>query len=679
MAYIVTGKDIEPIIFSMKRTGIMLTGMNFLVGNMSNGTAASCRTRDRAEVWINFTEDHAGNEKFKDNVPIFWGLFAHEMMHVLVTDFDYEIKALQNYPSPEERKARHEMVNIVEDPAIEYMSSDYLPGFLVECLRKTIVTLARRSIRIEAGKTAYEQLLIALVQFGDIGILYGYFTFPQAEEIFVKTAPIMNRAIEETSYERRFDYAMQIFDMAYPLWKELMKNAGESSERMKDLLNKMGKQSPVSGSGKALQKLEQESKQPENSSSFGPQVNQDPQQGNDPAPSKSGISGNREDLIRQMGNESSTAGKKNAKDEKTGEDEGSSQSSKTTEKGINNDPNCGKHQSTKQAESIEELIDTIEKTCGQDTELSEQTGKYLNDMEQQAKEQMKREEKRNLKNAELENINIKVKSPYLQRDIPYINREVRDGSISAYEQLVDSCGGNIHGLASQLKRIFQEDRARKSYTTCGRFSVKRASSDRITARLFTKKIEPDNKIDMSVLILLDQSGSMRGSKIDNAQKCACMLAEALGRFHIQTKIVGFTTHDMPVFTHYGSWKNTVNDRKNLTSMYSTGGTFLGYSIRYAGELLKRSRTKHKIMIVITDGRPEDPHYKSPEDAFGDVADAVRGVKKYADMIGIGLFNGSVYLNDIYEKIFGRDFLSLQKADDLPPLVSQRMRAIVKSW
>ncbi len=459
-----------------------------------------------------------------------------------------------------------------------------------------------------------------------------------------------------------------------------MQNSNQSFERVKDILNQMGKQSPTSGSGKALQKQVQDSGQnSESSLQAQPQGEKACGKQKKNGTPKDPISENREGLIQQMGQkkQSSVEGESPAgKDDK----EQTSEQNKKCETDKNESAqNITAGKCTGRTLSREELIDSIEKTCGEDTELSRQTGEYLKDMVQQARNQMKREEKRNAKQAEIDNIKLKVKSPYLQGEIKYINQEARDIQPGMYEKLVDSCRGNIHGLESQLKRIFQEDRTRKSYTTSGRLSVRRACSDRITARLFTKKTQPDNKIDMSVLILVDQSGSMRGSKIENAQKCACMLSEALGKFRIKTKIVGFTTHNSPVFIHYGSWKNTTADRRKLTSMYGVGGTFLGFSIRYAAELLKKSSSEHKIMIIITDGRPEDPHYKSTDDAFGDVADAVRGVKKFSDLIGIGLFQGVGCLEAVYERIFGRDFLSLQKADDLPSLVAEKMRTIVKSW
>ena len=216
--YPVTGALYNPVRLSMERTDILLSGIDLSVHMTGDGVGFSRRQDESAEVQINFNRDYFGNGKFEENIPIYWGINAHEMMHILITDFDYERKELEMISSRLERKERHNIANIVEDPAIEHFSPEYLPAFMVDCLRKSIVTIAKQSMRIDEGRSAYEQLLIALVQFGDIGILFGEFTYPEAKETFGKIAPVMNQAITERIFKKRFDLAMRIFEILEPLW-----------------------------------------------------------------------------------------------------------------------------------------------------------------------------------------------------------------------------------------------------------------------------------------------------------------------------------------------------------------------------------------------------------------------------------------------------------------------------
>lgn len=110
-----------------------------------------------------------------------------------------------------------------------------------------------------------------------------------------------------------------------------------------------------------------------------------------------------------------------------------------------------------------------------------------------------------------------------------------------------------------------------------------------------------------------------------------------------------------------------------------GGTFLGFSIRYAGELLKKRPTKHKVLVIITDGYPEDSHYNNSSDAFKDIADALTGIGKFASVIGIGLFGDDKELMETYQDLFKDTFLPLNDVLELPRLVADRMAKIVKEW
>ena len=84
-------------------------------------------------------------------------------------------------------------------------------------------------------------------------------------------------------------------------------------------------------------------------------------------------------------------------------------------------------------------------------------------------------------------------------------------------------------------------------------------------------------------------------------------------------------------------------------------------------------------MMITDGCPEAPQYRSLDEAFSDVRDGLLKIQKDADVIGIGLFGDSMELKTLYENMFGKSFLSMDDISDLPSLISGRMKDIVRSW
>lgn len=663
--YPVTGALYNPVRLSMERTDILLSGIDISVHMTGGGVGFSRRQDESAEVQINFNRDYFGNGKFEENIPIYWGINAHEMMHILITDFDYERKELEMISSRLERKERHNIANIVEDPAIEHFSPEYLPAFMVDCLRKSIVTIAKQSMRIDEGRSAYEQLLIALVQFGDIGILFGEFTYPEAKETFGKIAPVMNQAITERIFKKRFDLAMRIFEILEPLWKKYMTDTQNPEQRTDQLLSQMGKNRLSFGGGDL----------PE-----GGIASAQPAEGG-------AADHNRKTTLNQM-DKKSDAESNDGNPDRSGEDNTCERSP-----GMNN-PDAADVSSESQASGnnssggsnpgdTEPSLRTGTAQPQQAIEgsyvLSGETVKKLSALTEQGKEQMEKEEKERTRKLEAEGVDIHVKSPYIQQEIPYTNIPIKSYDRAAYENLLSECRGYVNGLFSQLKHIFLEDRTKRNYHTSGKISLSRAAGNRITARLFTKKTLPGKKADMSVMMLIDQSGSMSGSRIENAKKSALILSETLSRFHIPMKTIGFTTRGTPTFYHYGEWENLEENRTRLMGMKPGGGTFLGFSIRYAGELLRRQKTKHKVFMVITDGCPEAPQYRSLDEAFSDVRDALIKIQKDADIIGIGLFGDSMELKNLYEKMFGKSFLSMDDISDLPSLISGRMRDIVRSW
>lgn len=679
---------------SMETVGVMLSGCGISIsGGYEGGVAAASRDGNAARIIFNTTIDFAGEGSFEGNIPIYWGLFTHELMHVLATDFDYENEALEKIRRTAENvrvssleiRERHMFSNIVEDPAIEYLSPEYCPGYMVKSLRKTIATFAAQASRIEEGRSAYEQLLSAMIQFGDLGVLNGTFTSKAAKEAFHKIAPIMDKAIEEPSFRKRFEYSQQCFEIARPLWEENMTDFAEAALAVEDLLRKFGKAEKLYGTGGAsitpgisgkpqneqdgsqsqrrkitLKRLaEEESGRPE--SGDGQSNGKDGKDGKDAKDGLPGSSGNG-NSAGSSGNSGSPEGSGNAG---AGE---SSENGRESSSGGNADDGTGADKGAF-GEAIKELS---EMSAGDIEKL-----RRIMAADGDAGRQQRNVDAR----TDIGDIDLSVKSPYVQKDISYQNTS---SSVPDYLSLADArneCSLYVHGLTSRLRKIFQEDREKKAYRTSGRVSIKRIAGNRVTARVFQKKYDPENKLDTSVLILVDRSGSMCGGNIKNAVLSDVVIADTMAAFRIPTKTIGFCTNNIPEIIHYGtgSWKNTEEDRAAAAVTDSGGGTFLGFSIRYAGELLRKRPTKHKVLVIITDGYPEDSHYNNSSDAFKDIADALAGIGKFADVIGIGLFGNDRELRKTYQDLFKDTFLPLNDVSELPRLVADRMAKIVKEW
>ena len=138
--------------------------------------------------------------------------------------------------------------NIVEDPRIEYFADQFVGGNLLASLEFAIAHTYKIAKPLDESQGALGQYLNALIMFGDNGLLKGRFSFPEAKEAFVKTAPLFDAAVREPSARKAMKIVKEIFEIARPLCQDEVNNAKMLEELMKDL-DKQGK-SASSGSGK---------------------------------------------------------------------------------------------------------------------------------------------------------------------------------------------------------------------------------------------------------------------------------------------------------------------------------------------------------------------------------------------------------------------------------------------
>lgn len=175
------------------------------------------------------------------------GVFAHEALHQIFTDFEASGRYINRHKSYE-RQIFAQLANVVEDPAIENFAPEVMGGTMYKSLRFMIAAIYKASKPMVEYKSAFEQYFMALIQFGDMGLIKGSFTFPEAKRVFALTAPIMAQAIETPVCKDRLDLVEEMFKLSKPLWKEIAENQKLMEEFLKKL-EEMGK-SAMKGSGK---------------------------------------------------------------------------------------------------------------------------------------------------------------------------------------------------------------------------------------------------------------------------------------------------------------------------------------------------------------------------------------------------------------------------------------------
>ena len=243
-------KEIMQIIKYMSVLASALCGIRVRVIEISGDDIGySQRKGNSALVAINFQTDLVPTKRERE---IFvYGVFAHELMHIIRTDFDYDMKMMSFYPA-RERYYRHNMMNIIEDPAIEFFAGDHLSDFLNKCLQYSIAVIYQSSPRLEESMTPYTQFLNALIQFGDLGFTIGEFSFPEAEEAFRKVIRDVNDAIEEPLFKKRFNTSMDVFNKTRDLLEKDLEEQKEFEKFLQELLKQYGKGAPPEGDGEPI-------------------------------------------------------------------------------------------------------------------------------------------------------------------------------------------------------------------------------------------------------------------------------------------------------------------------------------------------------------------------------------------------------------------------------------------
>lgn len=225
---------------------------------------------------------------------------------------------------------------------------------------------------------------------------------------------------------------------------------------------------------------------------------------------------------------------------------------------------------------------------------------------------------------------------------------------------------NIEQLTDSLKRSLQVRNERElvnmDYGTIipGKLWKIGRSHD---TRLFQKEIRKNNS-DFVVHVLIDASGSQRNRQSLVAIQ-GYMISEALSNVGIPHMVTGFCTFwDYTVLHRFRDYDEGREANRRIFEFHSSSNNRDGLAIRAAAYSLSLREEENKILIVLSDGRPNDqivnrPNSKNPmtycgDYAVRDTAFEVRKVRSQGISV-LGVFAGEEQDLQAERKIFGKDF------------------------
>lgn len=200
-------------------------------------------------------------------------------------------------------------------------------------------------------------------------------------------------------------------------------------------------------------------------------------------------------------------------------------------------------------------------------------------------------------------------------------------------------------------------------------TITHSESD-LGSRVFKKKVT-HNELSSAVTILVDQSGSMYGTKYQHACQSAALLNNLLSSIGVPFEILSFTdNHSETVNFIHKSFGKSITTEK-LVDQFERAGGYMnsnsdGESILWAVNRLNARKEKRRILIVLSDGSPASSHdYRGSIYRFTE--DVIKGIEKSTTEIhGIGIMDDNV-------KRFYKSNQVIHSADELEPALLKLMK------
>lgn len=243
---------------------------------------------------------------------------------------------------------------------------------------------------------------------------------------------------------------------------------------------------------------------------------------------------------------------------------------------------------------------------------------------------------------------------------------------------------NINELGDILKRSLQarneEEKYMASYGTVvpSRLWKVGRSED---ARLFIRETKRHNT-DYVVDVLIDASGSQRNRQHMVALQ-GYILSAALSRAGIPHRVFGFCTFwDHTVMRRFREYDEGREADWRLMEFTSSSNNRDGLAMRASADGLLARPEENKVLIVLSDGRPNDlvvnrPNVRNPsvytgEYAVKDTAAEVRRLRSQGIAV-LGVFAGEEQDLAAERRIFGKDFAYIRDISTFAHVVGRYLK------
>lgn len=191
--------------------------------------------------------------------------------------------------------------------------------------------------------------------------------------------------------------------------------------------------------------------------------------------------------------------------------------------------------------------------------------------------------------------------------------------------------------------------------------VNPAASASNNGRIFKRNTLPDRP-ELAVCVLIDQSGSMWGERIEKALEMAIIIEDFCSALDIPVQISGHCDScGCQIYDYIRFDDNNKNRKYRLTKMFSSGCNRDGLALKYCENNILERDEDNKLLIIISDGRPNSDGY------YGSVAESdLRGIKKHFEKSGGRLIAAAIGEDkDTIKRIYQDSFMDITDLSQLP--------------
>lgn len=187
----------------------------------------------------------------------------------------------------------------------------------------------------------------------------------------------------------------------------------------------------------------------------------------------------------------------------------------------------------------------------------------------------------------------------------------------------------LRPFIKRLKRGFEEivdDRATglRTRNLLSGTRVNPSATATSGGKVFMRNKLPEDIAEVAACILIDQSGSMYGTRMDMAKKTSIILSEFCESLNLPYMVLGHEYDGTCELFVYSDFDDRKDSKYSISTMQAGGCNRDGFALRYAAKALSERPEPSKLLFLISDGWPSA--YNSRKEAEKDITSGIKFCK-----------------------------------------------------